>query len=293
MRSVAVVDGVLLPIERASVPVSDRGFLYGDAIFEILRTYGGALPFAAAHVARARCAIAAFGLPEDEHTSEAALLHALASAVRGADLAAGEDAVLRLIVTRGDGPGIDVPAEAVARVIVTAAPYAPSASLARGLVAVTAAREGAGVVAGWKTGSYLGNVLARRAARAKGADEAVFVEGDALLECAGANLFAVVGEGRDTLLTAPDAAGVLPGITRHHVAVAAESMGLRVMWEAPRLGRLGLVHELFATSSVRGIVPVRELLAPGGERLFAQTDWPVTTRISDAFQGLAWSLASA
>ena len=93
MRSVAVLDGVLVPSDRATIPISDRGFLYGDAVFEILRTYDGALPFAAEHVERAVAAARTLGIT-DEHTSAESLLHALDAAVRGASLAPGEDAVL-------------------------------------------------------------------------------------------------------------------------------------------------------------------------------------------------------
>lgn len=284
MRSVAVLDGVLVPSDRATIPISDRGFLYGDAVFEILRTYDGALPFAAEHVERAVAAARTLGIT-DEHTSAESLLHALDAAVRGASLAPGEDAVLRLVVTRGDGAGIDVPERAIARVVVTVAPYVPSPSLANGLVAVTAARVG--VIPGLKTSSYLGNVLARRAARSAGADEAVFVEDGALLECAGANLFAVSARG---VSTAPDEAGVLPGITRRHVAELARDAGLDVSWKAPRLDGMASVSELFATSSVRGVVPIRELRT-GGQAVFRRADWPVTSRLAEAWQRLARSLA--
>lgn len=106
-----------------------------------------------------------------------------------------------------------------------------------------------------KTTSYLPCILALREAQARGADEALFVDGKGrILEGSTTNVFAVDGT---RLITAPVSAGLLPGITRAWVIDAARDMGVRVVERA--LTRDALLAGSFMTGSLTTIAPIREV----------------------------------
>jgi branched-chain amino acid aminotransferase len=252
---VVAIDGSLSPPEGAKVSVYDRGFLYGDAVFEVLRTYGG-VPFALGeHLARLgrsadRVAIA---LPVDQA--------ALRGEVERAVAAAGNDeSYVRIVVTRGSGPlSLDPDtAGTPLRVILVEPVTAPPRELyARGIVAVTVRTRRVvddTAAAGAKVSNYLPNLLALRQAKAQGGGEALVV--DALghvVEGASSNVFVVAG-GR--LATPPESAGILAGITRAYVLGAAGRLGIGVDERALRPEDLYGAEEVFITSSIREVLPV-------------------------------------
>jgi branched-chain amino acid aminotransferase len=257
VSSVASVDGVILPIERAVIPVRDRGFLYGDGVFETIRVYGGR-PFAARdHVARLSRSAAALriGLPvttsEIARELDAALAHS------------GEaEAVVRLIVTRGTNPELSLlpprPLKATRVILVEPLRLPPKEVYARGLSAMTL-RWGrapeSGPAASAKLLPYLTNLLALEEAKAHGFDEAIFVAADGLVrEATTANVFVVDDAGH--VVTPPDGPGVLAGITRAHVLALASSIGYSCAIEPLAVSVLAKAREVFLTSSVREIASV-------------------------------------
>lgn len=284
MRRVVVIDGVVVPAERARISVFDRGFLYGDSVFEVLRTYRGVASFAREHVERLARASAALEIPLGESTD--VLASEVDAILRAAALGPEEEAVVRIVVSRGEGAGIEIPDETTTTRVVTVEPLElDDARLEHGLTALLVPRAAA-PVPGAKTGSYLGNVLARREARRRGADEAVFLEGCALIEGAGANVFARRG---DALYSASDDLGVLPGITRAHVGELAKDEGLAMIWDAPKLGEAW--DEVFLTSSVRGVVPVHTL-RHGHDTVFSAAQAPVCLRLRRRFHALGLARAA-
>jgi len=278
---VAMIDGALVAPEAAKVSAYDRGFLYGDLVFEVMRVYAGA-PFARdehlARVARS-AALVHLSMP----ASPAQLADELTRALKAA--AAG-DAYVRVSVSRGEGPpGLDLTrATAPRRVImVEPLPALPEALYARGIAAVTAtttrATEGTSAAAA-KFGGYLANALALHDARARGADDAILVDAAGrVLEATAANVFAVRG---GELLTPDVASGVLPGITR--AAVLRLARPLRTV-EAPLdVGALRAAHEVFLTSSIRELVPVVRI---DGAAVGAGVPGPVTRRLHAELRALA------
>jgi branched-chain amino acid aminotransferase len=283
MRPVVLIDGHEVAGEGARISVFDRGFLYGDSVFEVLRTYDSIAVFARAHVGRLLRGCAAMGL--EPGADESMLTAELHGAVRSARLALGEEAVVRIIVTAGEGSGLERPVVPHARRVTTLERLSlDEATLLQGIDAFVLPRVAA-PLPGAKTGSYLTNVLARREARRNGAAEAVFVdESDGLVEGAGSNVFAYA-QGR--LVTAADDAGVLPGITRAEVVRLAGALGLRLERRAPRLSERW--DELFVTSSVRGVVPIRALRR-GAEVVFKGAEFPVARRLREGFHAMAKTL---
>jgi branched-chain amino acid aminotransferase len=277
---IAVVDGKTSALESATVSVKDRGFLYGDSIFETLRTYGGA-PFALdRHLARLErsAALAHIAMP----LSREAFASEIAEAVRAAGNA---ESYVRVMVTRGQGElGLDpgLAGEPTRVVIVTPLESPPESVYEYGIAASTfgvrRAADGTGAE-GAKLGNYLVSVLAVRAARAAGASEALIVDGEGrIVEGATSNVFFVE---RGALVTPPVEAGILAGITRGVVLDVARDSGISVSFHAPLRSDLGRFDEVFISSSIRELVPVvRVDGAPIGDG----TPGPVHRRLLAAFR---------
>lgn len=256
--SAVVQNGEIVSPETATVSVFDRGFLYGDSVYEVVRTYGGK-PFALAeHLERLERSAAMIGLtlPVDRET--------FAEEVRrGFEAAKEPEAYVRIVVTRGAGPiGLD-PALAdtpLRVVIVLPLPQQPAAQYEEG-VSVILVRPGprAGLlpvsVSGTaKTGNYLPNVLAVRDARARGGYEALLLDGEGRVwEGASSNVFCVK-DGR--IHTPPLSAGILEGITRRHTIWIARALGMNVDEGDVFVSDLAEADEVFLTSTLREIVPV-------------------------------------
>ena len=253
MPSLVSIDGVLVPPAEATVSVYDRGFLYGDSVFETVRTYGGE-PFALAeHMARlARSAErVAIALP----IAPADFALEIRLAVRAAR---NPESYARAMLTRGSGPlGLD-PSLAVRprRVIFVEPLVPPPASAYRDGVAVITVRtaRAADAADGAKVGNYLGSLLALRKAKNAGAHEALILDAAGrVVEGTTSNVFLV----RDgALVTPPEEAGILPGITRAHLLEAAEERGLTVRLAPVTPADLAAADEVFISSSLRELIPV-------------------------------------
>jgi branched-chain amino acid aminotransferase len=280
MATAISIDGVLVDRERASIPVMDRGFLYGDSAFEVTRTYGGQ-PFAVgAHLARLRssCERIAIGFDVDDATLVREIHAALAAA-------SNEESYVRLIVTRGvTAMGLHLEADTTPRRVIVVLPLKaqPSTLYEEGgeLATVLTARalDGTGA-AGAKASNYLPNILSLAAAQQRGAYEALSVAaGGELLEGTTSNIFLVHG-GR--VRTPPLTIGILGGITRQLVieAAAAASIPLTETLLFPR--DLYSADEAFITSSLREVVP---MVRVDGVTLGAGVPGPVTKRLHAAFR---------
>lgn len=246
------IDGVLTAPEEAKVSVYDRGFLYGDGVFETLRTYGGE-PFALdEHLHRLEASARSIGvtLPVS--------LPVLGREVRSTLAAAGNpEGYARIMISRGQGPlGLD-PALATAPLrVILAEPLVPlpSALYRDGVTTVTdRADRAADAAPGAKVTNYLASMLALARAREKGAHETLLLDGEGLiLEGATSNFFLVV-EGE--LLTPPKG-HILAGVTRAHVLEIASKEGFPARYGAIGKGDLREANEAFLTSSLREILPV-------------------------------------
>lgn len=253
MSRLASINGVILAPSEALVSVYDRGFLYGDSVFETIRTYGGE-PFALdEHLARLARSAEKVGiaLPLE--------LGALAQEARDALQAAGNaESYARIILTRGEGPlGLD-PALAIAPLrVILVEPLTPlPAALYRDGVKVSTIRteRAADAAPGAKVGNYLGGMLALAQARAAGAHEALILDAHgAIVEGATSNFFVARGA---RLSTPPEKAGILAGITRARVLDVAAALGLAVELEPIFPADLEHVTEAFLTSSLRELIPV-------------------------------------
>ncbi len=272
MKALVWLDGRIVAHRRATIPIDDRGFLFGDAVFETLRLDGGRPRALAAHLGRLRRTLRAWHFPKLPWDLGAAI----DELVRAARI---EDAALRITVTRGSGATLVPPPDLVSRVLLVPRPIPPELPLLRERgVAVVRLPFGRGpgrLTAGYKTTDYLTAVAGRMAAERAGAFEALYVEpGGLISEGTTSNVF-VVRRGR--LCTPPLSAGCLPGVTRAFVMARARSMGLEVE-EAPLPAtRLARCDEAFLTGSVIEILPVTQI---DGAPLGDGRPGPVTRRLA-------------
>jgi branched-chain amino acid aminotransferase len=249
MRAVSI-DGVVVAAEQASISVFDRGLLYGDGCFEVLRTWDGIARDLDAHLDRLFETAAVLRLQTMERPR-------LVEAVDRTIAAAGPaEHRLRIVLTRGPGglaarlaelgPGATI-------VIVEPLPALP----AEISLAIVDWPLPARATRGHKMLAYLDHVIAHELARERGADDAIRLDPDGrAVECGTSNLFAVIG---GTVVTPPADAGVLPGVVRARVLALCGDAGVRTALRPLGLRELRSADELFVTSSLRGVVPVTRL----------------------------------
>lgn len=283
-RACVLVNGVERPAGAAHVSVFDRGFLYGDSVFETLRTYGGQ-PFALGeHLDRlaesASRVMIALPVARDVLAAE------VIDAVRRAGF---EESFVRVILTRGRAASLGLDpglAEAPLRVVIVL-PLEPPAAVKyeQGILATTyrTHRVVDGTrAAGAKVGNYLTAVLAMHEARRFGAEEALLVDAEnRVLEGATSNVFGVLA---GTLVTPPEELGILAGITRGRLFHLADTLGMEVSLRGLDVDELWKLDELFITSSIRELLPVVRV---DGRTIGSGQPGPVYQRLLDAFRQMA------
>ena len=278
------IDGELHEPENAVVSVFDRGFLFGDSVFETLAILGGRFIFMAEHLDRLeRSARRIYIEPPPRARVE--------QAMRETAAASGEaDARLRVIVTRGvAGLDLDPSTATSPRLVVIAQPLgAPTAELLAAGVAVEIVKLSRGapgsVDPSVKSGNYLSSVLAIAEARrrAPDANEAILCSASgSISEGATSNVFLVEA---GVLETPGLEVGILDGVTRGKILALAREAGIGTLepgFVVP--DRLRAADEVFLTSAVRGILPVTSV---DGVRVGDGRPGPVTRKLVTLYQRL-------
>jgi len=248
--AVVAIDGVIVAEDRAMVSVLDRGFLYGDGLFEILRTWNHRAIDLELHLDRLCASAIELQLAVDR----TAIARAVADVLAASE---GEQRV-RIVITRGQGSVAARFADVRGgHAIVIAEPLRPSGDDVPQISAAVvdyplAPRAGHA----HKTLAYLDHLIAKELAAGAGADEAFRCAADGtIVEGATTNIFVRRGE---TIVT-PPTLGILPGITRGHVLVCCGERGLAVQERALTRAELASADEIFVTSAVRGIAAVTRL----------------------------------
>jgi branched-chain amino acid aminotransferase len=302
MPTVVNLDGVLVPPAQARISIFDRGFLYGDSVYEVIRTYGGQVFEEGAHLARLRHSAERIGLsPRWDAARASREIARTLEASRGGDAPdpgaapwnVGERYV-RVVMTRGAGEiGLDpaLAVDPVALVLVQPLAGPPARAYRDGVKAmIVGVRHVApeAIDPSAKTGAHLPNVLAVREARAAGAFEALLLDGRGFVtEGSSSNVFAVSG---GVLRTPPLAAGILEGVTRGVALRLARAAAIPVEETPLRPEDLERADEVFITSTVREIVPVTVL---GERRVGRGRPGPLTRHLHAAFRALAGGPALA
>jgi len=276
VRACLYPEGVVLPAGDAAVSVWDRGFVFGDGVYEVVRAYGGRWFRMREHLRRLRRSLEETRIGFDEVD----VVEKAAGALQRVQELEEADGLLYVQITRGAAPRShafpDPPAEPTVLVALTAVPDF-SEEVEKGVAVVT--REDFR----WhrcdiKTIALQGNVLALQEAKEAGAKECLFVRDGAATEGSHSNFFGV----KDGVLrTHPADRRILAGITRECVLELAREAGVSA--EEAAIGReeLAGLEEAFLTATSFEVVPVVQM---DGRPIGDGKPGPVTRRLQEAFR---------
>ena len=261
--SMTNVNGLITPTADARVPVLDRGFLYGDSIYEVFRTYGGVPLFYDEHWQRFENAAALIrmqlGISKEELTTA---IRETIAATHAPQL--GVDVYVRYVVTRGEGPVDLFPAPELETryvIIVRTVPVWNPIYYSRGLtaaIATTRRNPATALDPNIKGGNYLNNVLGIMDARTLGADDCIMLnEVGFVTEASNSNVFVVID---GDLVTPAQTAANLRGLTKAALHEACRAHGLPTSEADIAAADLPRATECFLTSATREVMPVATLL---------------------------------
>lgn len=253
------LNGVFMPMEEACIPVTDRGFLFGDGVYEVIPAYGGRLFRLPHHLQRLQNSLDGIRLANPLNGSEwENMLNALLAHNTG-EAGPNNDQAVYLQVTRGSAAKRDhsFPADIKPTVYATSNPVPePDPEIAlQGLAAVTVDDIR------WKrcdikATTLLANVLLRQQAVDEQAAEAILIHDGLATEGSASNLFVVY---QGVIVTPAKSECLLPGITRDLVLELAEKHRLPYKETDIPVEQLSHADEIWVTSSTREIVPITRL----------------------------------
>ena len=285
LRGAVYVNGTITPAEHAVVPVYDHGFLYGEGVYETLRTYNRVPFLYDRHARRLRASAERLRLlvPFDNE--------ALAGWIHDTVLAAGDldEAYIRVLLTRGVGElSYDIDATPAPSLVVIVKPLDPVPArieqdgITISLVQVLRNHPGS-VNPIIKSNNLLNNAIAMQQANQRGGEEALMCNyrGE-LSECSQSNFFMIRG---GVLLTPPSEAGLLEGITRSFLFDVAREAGIEAREETLYPPDLETADEVFITSTTRELSPVvridRRIIGNGAPG-------PITLDLLARYRRYAW-----
>jgi branched-chain amino acid aminotransferase len=280
MNAVVNVNGRIGDAREPLVPVFDHGFLYGEGVYETLRTYERVPFLFDRHMRRLRTSAQMIALPVP--LDDRQLLERVEATM--AALPELSEAYIRILVTRGVGDlSYDLSATPTPSIVIIVKPFVgpPARTIEQGIAVATVSvlrNHPSSVNPLIKSNNLLNNALAMQEAIRKGAEEAVMrnYRGE-LAECSQSNLF-IVRSG--AALTPPLDAGLLPGITRAFVMDIGRDIGVPVSETALRLEDLFGADEAFVTGTTRELTPIVRV----DERVIGSgTPGPITKRLLEAF----------
>ena len=284
MSAMVNVNGKITDQANAVISVFDHGFLYGEGVYETLRTYGGEPFLFDRHMRRLRksASMLALSVPPANEAIDGRFRETMNAAGLGTQ---GREAYLRILVTRGIGElTYDPAACGDPTIVIIAKPHVdpPAEAFERGVMValVDIVRNHPGSVNPLiKSNNLLNNALAMQEAFRRGAFEGVMrnYRGE-LAECTTANLF-VVKNGE--ALTPPLDAGLLAGITREYLFEVGADVGIAVREQTLRDADLLGADEAFLTSTTRELVPIVRV---DSHTIGEGRPGPVTKRLLQAFR---------
>ncbi len=289
MRGAAYVNGTITTADTAVVPVLDHGFLFGEGVYEVLRTYNRAPFLYDKHVARLRNS--ARHLQLDVPFDDGTLGERIAATIEAANIPG--EAYIRILLTRGIGEiTYDVRATPKPSLIIIVKTQEEPAARIRtdgiriSLVPILRNHPGS-VNPIIKSTNLLNNALAMQEALRRGAEEALMCNyrGE-LSECSQSNFFLV----RDgVVLTPASEAGLLEGVTRAFLFDVAREAGIELRAATLLPADIDSADEIFITSTTREVSPVVRV----DERVVGDgRPGPITLALWDAYHRRALEITS-
>jgi D-alanine transaminase len=252
MQVLACLDGVIMPVEQARVPVWDRGFLFADSVYELLRMYGGRCWQEAEHMARLARSLRELEFPPHDLGR---LKERMDQTIEASGIREG---TLYIQITRGVAPRAhpfpDPPVPPTEVIVVR--PYDDAATARDRTAGVRVVQQ---PDLRWKrcdikSTNLLANVLAIEAAKRAGASEAVLVDASGLVTEATHSSLLWVRGGR--LEATPEGPGILPGTTRQLILRLVDGLGIPFVTAQIRLSELKAADEVLLAGTTTEIMPV-------------------------------------
>jgi len=244
------LNGQYLPLADAKVSVMDRGFLFGDGIYEVIPSYSGSLFHFQDHMERLENSLSSIRLANPHDRAQ--WLEILTPL-----LDTGLDQYIYLQITRGIDSKRDhtFPENVTPTVFAMCSNIVPLANLDSGVKAISV-DDSRWELCNVKATTLLANILLRQQAVEKGCAEAILVKDGYVTEGAASNIFAVID---GILITPPQGSEILPGITRNVILEIARENNIPYSEDIVSLDALKTASEIWLTSSTREIVPVVQL----------------------------------
>lgn len=249
-QQIVYLNGCFLPIEQAQVSVLDRGFIFGDGVYEVIPAYGGHPLRLKHHLQRLQNSLDSIRLKNPNNDDEWSSI--VTSVIEKND---GADQYIYLQVTRGVAKrDHGFPGDTKPTVFVMSSPLLPvnEELLTNGVSAITL-DDIRWRYCSIKTTALLPNVLLRQQAVEQDAAEAILVRDGEVTEGAASNLFIVLN---GVIITPPKSNLLLPGITRDLVVELARHHGLTCEERSITADELKMAEEIWVTSSTKEILPV-------------------------------------
>jgi D-alanine transaminase len=256
-KDIVYVNGSFLPRAEARVSVEDRGFVFGDGVYEVLRVINGSLFATRFHNRRLEKSLAGVRIELRDEDSPARFVDIGRQLLKENNLLAGE-ATLYIQVTRGAATRAHFfpPPDTAPTVYISVARFTPSADLAEnGATAITHPDLRWGRC-DLKTLNLLPNILAAQTAKERGAFEAMLIRDDVVTEGTRTNFFGVVN---GSLRTHPCDTHILPGITRSVLGELATALNIELDETPIKASEIPKLTELFLTGTTTDVMPVVKL----------------------------------
>ena len=247
------LNGRYVPAGEATISALDRGFIFGDGVYEVWRVVRGQLFEAARHHQRLERGLRELKIARPADASLEGIT-AIGERLLSENGLSDGDATLYVEITRGTAPRTHYfpPASTTPTLLVTANEFKASQSRFTGTSVITQP-DVRWLRCDLKTVQLLPNVMARQAATEAGASEALFVRDGTITEGTHTTVFGVID---GVLRTHPANHLVLPGVTRGVVIELAREIGVEVQEQAISVGELSRLSELFLTGTTTDVTPV-------------------------------------
>lgn len=281
MQELVYINGSLVPEGEAKVSVFDRGFLYGDGVFETMRSYSSHVFRLENHLSRLFRSLKTLKIHIrfDPPTLQKAVYDTLrANGLR--------EAYVRLAISRGEGSLGPSPVGCKSpKVIIIARkfePY-PAISYEKGwrAVVVSTRQNASSPLCQIKSANYLNYILAKMEAISRGVDEGILLNAQHYVaEATASNIFLI----KDGVVATPSVNdGILPGITREAILEIATSIGIKAVVGSITLDELFASQECFVTNTLMEVMPLVEI---DGRRIGSGKPGSLTAKLHRAYQEL-------
>jgi D-alanine transaminase len=256
-KDIVYVNGKFLPRSEARVSVEDRGFVFGDGVYEVLRVINGRLFATRFHNERLERSLDGVRISLESGDSPASFVEIGKQLLKENNLLQGQ-ATLYMQVTRGATTRVhNFPAPDITpTVYISAARFTPYADLAESGAPAITHPDLRWARCDLKTLNLLPNVLASQTAKERGAFEAMLIRDGVVTEGTRTNFFGVVN---GSLRTHPSDNHILPGITRSVLRELAGDLGIGLDETPIKASEIPKLSELFLTGTTTDVMPVVKL----------------------------------